>query len=220
MMAKILLVDDDAEFRENLNEILSDAGYEVEMAPTGREALKVCGTNEFDVILLDLIMPETPGNVILSEFRKLSPASSIIMITAFATIENAVEAMKRGASDFITKPFKVSELLIVIRRALEEAKFRRNKKELDMDYVLNSLANSIRRNILWALREHSRMRLMEITRYLGVEDHTRVVFHLRNLKEVGLIDQDGEKAYFLSQEGNNVMGCLGILHAHLSAKRT
>jgi DNA-binding NtrC family response regulator len=216
-MIKILVVDDDAEFRENLYEILADAGYQVELAPSGAAALKACDTEKFDIILLDLIMPGTPGNVALSEFRKASPSASIIMITAFATIENAVEAMKRGACDFLTKPFKINELLTIIRRVLEEAKFKRNTRDINLDFVLSSLANPIRRQIMRAIFLHSRMRLMEITRHLEVDDHTKVVFHLRNLREAGMIAQDDEKFYNLTTEGNNALACLDTIEVHFAS---
>jgi DNA-binding NtrC family response regulator len=215
-MAKVLIVDDDAEFRENLYEILADSGYQVELAPSGAAALKTCGNNRFDIILLDLIMPGTPGTVALSDFKRASPGSKIIMITAFATIENAVEAMKRGASDFITKPFKINDLLTVIRRVLEEAKFRRNTRDLNFDFVLSSLASPIRRQIMRAIQQHSRMRLMEITRHLEIEDHTKVVFHLRNLKEAGMIDQDDDKFYLLTSEGSNALECLDTIEGYLA----
>jgi DNA-binding NtrC family response regulator len=216
-MAKILIVDDDVELRENLYEVLADAGYEVELAPSATVALKVCGRDIFDIILLDLIMPGTPGNVALSEFRKASPGSKIIMITAFATIENAIEAMKRGASDFLPKPFKINDLLTIIRRVLEEVKFKRNTRDLNLDFVLNSLANPIRRQIIRAIQHHSRMRLMEITRHLEIDDHTKVVFHLRNLRDTGMIEQDDEKFYNLTTEGNNALNCLDTIEGYLSS---
>jgi DNA-binding response OmpR family regulator len=215
-MTRILIIDDDAEFRDNLAEILQEAGYEVEWAPTSAEAIKTCARNYFDIILLDFIMPGTYGDIALAELKKVSPGSRIIMITAFATIENAVNAMKRGASDFISKPFKVDELLTVIRRVLEEASLTRNSVDLNLDMILGSLANPIRRHILWAIRNQTRLRLMEITRQLEVEDHTKIIFHLRNLKEAGIIEQDDEKGYSLTPKGRNILDCLGTLE-HLAS---
>jgi DNA-binding NtrC family response regulator len=216
-MAKLLIVDDDAEFRQNIYEILVEAGYQVEMAPSGAEALKRSAKVFFDLILLDLIMPGIPGNVAISDFQKTSPGSRIIMVTAFATIENAVEAMKRGASDFLCKPFKINDFLTLVRRVLEEARFDHNSKDLNLDNVLSSLANPIRRQILRAIRKYSRMRLMEITRELQIDDHTKVVFHLRKLKESGIIDQDLDKTYLLTNEGSNALACVDSFEKYLAA---
>lgn len=215
-MKKVLIVDDDAELRENLSEILKGAEYDTDMASSGSEALGKITAGDFDVVLLDLMMPGISGMDVLNEIRKIKPKTKIIMITAFATIENAVNAIKKGASDYISKPFKIDELITTVRRVLEEAKFENSLKKLDLEYTLNSLSNSIRRNILQALHSKKVMRLMEITRELDIEDHTKVVFHLKMLKEAGIIEQDKEKAYFISKEGKKIIELLKIIETHLS----
>jgi len=215
-MKKVLIVDDDAELRENLSEILKGAEYDTDMASSGSEALGKITAGDFDVVLLDLMMPGISGMDVLNEIRKIKPKTKIIMITAFATIENAVNAIKKGASDYISKPFKIDELITTVRRVLEEAKFESSLKKLDLEYTLNSLSNSIRRNILQALHSKKVMRLMEITRELDIEDHTKVVFHLKMLKEAGIIEQDKEKAYFISKEGKKIIELLKIIETHLS----
>jgi len=215
-MKKVLIVDDDAELRENLSEILKGAEYYTDMASSGRGALEKITAGDFDVVLLDLMMPGMSGMDVLNEIRKIKPKTKIIMITAFATIENAVNAIKKGASDYISKPFKIDELITTVRRVLEEAKFENSLKKLDLEYTLNSLSNSIRRNILQALHSKKVMRLMEITRELDIEDHTKVVFHLKMLKEAGIIEQDKEKAYYISKEGEKIIELLKIIETHLS----
>ena len=139
------------------------------------------------------------------------------MITAFATIDNAVEAIKKGASDYISKPFQIDNLDVTIRRVLEEAKFDVSAKNLGLDYTLSSLTNYIRREIIKLLHINKSLHLMKITRALEIEDHTKVVFHLKMLKESELIKQDKEKAYSLTKEGENALDCLKILESHLSA---
>lgn len=215
-MKRILIVDDDREFRSNLSEVLKDAGYDADEAQSARQAIEKMGDNEFDVVLLDFMMPKMSGMDALLELRKIQPRTKVIMITAFATVENAVDAIKKGASDYISKPFKIDELLTTIRRVLEEARFEEGRKKLDFDDTLSSLGNPIRRNILRLLCTKEVMRLMEITRDLGIDDHTKVVFHLRILKEAGIIEQNSDKLYSLTKEGATTLNCLKTLENYLS----
>lgn len=215
-MNKILIVDDDPETRTNIAEILHDAGYYSDEAASGGEAIERITLEYFNIILLDLMMPGMNGIDTLDEVRRLSPKTKIIMITAFATVENAVRAIKKGASDYITKPFKIEELLITIRRVLEEASFEEDIKKLDIDHTLISLSNPIRRKIIQLLCTRKSMRFMEITRELDIEDHTKVVFHLKMLKESGIIAQNKDKSYTLSREGEQTVDCLTILEHYLS----
>lgn len=217
-MKKILIVDDDAELRNNLYEILKGEGYYTEEAGSGKEAIEKAVSSDFDIALIDLMMPKMSGVDVLSELRRIKPKTRVIMITAFATVENAVDAIKKGASDYISKPFKIDELLTTIRRVLEEARFEEGIMKLDLDFTLSSLSNYIRRNIIRLLSLRTGMHFMEITRELGIEDHTKVVFHLKMLKESGIIEQDKDKLYFLTKEGEKTLDCLKILENYLSNK--
>lgn len=214
-MTKILIVDDDAEFRSNLVEVLTGAGYRTESAASAKAAIDLVNVQEFDIVLLDFMMPKMNGIDALMTLRKARPKTKVIMITAFSSVENAVVAIKKGASDYIAKPFKIDELLTTIRRVLEEAKFEEGMARLDFDQALSSLANPIRRSILKLLNAREDMRLMELTRELEISDHTKVVFHLKMLKEAGVIEQDGEKSYSLTKEGKKTLDCLKTLESHL-----
>ncbi len=214
-MKKILIVDDDAELSGNLTEILEDAGYQTDMAASGNEALKKV-RDGFDVVMLDMIMPGMSGLELISELKKLVPATKIIMITAFATVDNAVQAIKLGANDYISKPFLIDDLLVTVKKVLEEASFDVSNGTLDMDFALSSLSNPIRRQIIHFLDARNKMRLMELTRELEIADHTKVIFHLKTLKEANIIDQGSDKSYFLTPEGYRVLGCLNILETHLT----
>jgi DNA-binding NtrC family response regulator len=214
-MKKILIVDDDAELSSNLTEILEDAGYQTDMAASGNEALEKV-TDGFDVVMLDMIMPGMSGLEVISELKKLVPATKIIMITAFATVDNAVQAIKFGANDYISKPFLIDDLLVTVKKVLEEASFDVSNGKLDMDFALSSLSNPIRRQIIHFLDTREKMRLMELTRELEIADHTKVIFHLKTLKEANIIDQGSDKSYFLTPEGYRVLGCLNILETHLT----
>ena len=214
-MKKILIVDDDRELRENLAEVLRENGYQTKSAASAEEAYEKLRLEEFDIVLLDYMMPKQSGLDALYEIKRLSPKTKMIMITAFASIDNAINAIKKGASDYISKPFKIDNLLLTLRRVLEEAKFEEGIKKLDIDRTLSSLANPIRRNILKMLRERDDVHLMEITRELGIDDHTKVVFHLKMLKEAGIIDQCEGKGYILSKEGKRMIECLKTLEQYL-----
>ncbi|MBL6995620.1 response regulator [Desulfobacula sp.] len=217
-MSKILIVDDDKEYRENLKEILDNAGYSNDMAESAKQAMQKLADQEFDVVLLDFMMPGIDGINALGEFKKISPNSKIIMITAFASIENAVVAIKKGASEYISKPFKIEALLLMIKQVIEELRFEGNIKKLKLEGTLSSLSNSIRREIIRLFQTSKKIRLMETARKLDIEDHTKLIFHLKTLKEAKILRQDMKHAYMLTKEGKKVLECLKILDNFLSDK--
>jgi DNA-binding NtrC family response regulator len=214
-MTKVLIVDDEKEFRTYLSEAVSSAGYETQQAASGREAVDKASDEDFDVVLLDLIMPKMSGSDVLVELRRVSPRSRVIMITAFASIENAVDAIKRGATDYLSKPFKIDELLTRMKRALEEARVELSAEKGDFDRILGSLSNPIRRAIIQMLSLRNTMRLMDFVRELNITDHTKVLFHLKILKEAGVIEQGPDKLYFLANQGKKTLACLQVLEKHL-----
>lgn len=110
-MIKILVAEDEQIMLNILEDELNSAGYYVTVAKDGAEASDLCQKNKFDVVLLDVKMPHKSGIEVLKEIRSLSKEPVVIMITAFASIENAVEAMRLGANDYITKPYDINELL-------------------------------------------------------------------------------------------------------------
>ena len=214
-MKKVLIVDDEKEFRTYLSEALAGAGYETQTAASGREAVDKAADEDFDVVLLDLIMPKMSGSDVLVELRRVSPRSRVIMITAFASIENAVDAIKRGATDYMSKPFKIDELLVRIKRALEEARVDLSAEKGDLDGILDSLSNPIRRTVLQLIGLRNTMRLMDLVRELKIPDHTKVLFHLRILKGAGMIEQAADKSYSLAREGTKALECLKVLEKYL-----
>ncbi|MCZ7397108.1 MAG: response regulator, partial [Candidatus Methanoperedens sp.] len=122
-MKNILIIDDEKEIREGLVEILKDAGFAVDSADNGEQGLDKIKKKDFDVVVTDLIMPVVGGMEVLRGTKHIKPQTRVILITAFATVDNAVEAMKAGASDYITKPFRVDEVQTKIRKVLPEAEF-------------------------------------------------------------------------------------------------
>lgn len=118
-MTRILVVDDEAGMRDFLSILLEREGFEVECAQDGQEALEAVEKGHFDLIISDLRMPTVDGVGLLEGLQKLPSEVPIILITAYASAESAIQAMKLGAYDYLTKPFRVEEIKQVISRALE-----------------------------------------------------------------------------------------------------
>jgi two-component system, NtrC family, response regulator PilR len=118
-MYSILVVDDEKGIREFLEITLKKEGYAVTLAADGEEAVARCRERAFDLVLADIKMPKGDGHMVLREAKRLRPDTIIIMITAYGSLESAVEAMREGAYDYISKPFNVSELKALLRNALQ-----------------------------------------------------------------------------------------------------
>ncbi len=118
-LPQILVVDDEARIREGCRMVLSELGFEVELASDGAQGLQMIQERHFDIILLDLMMPTISGFDVLSRVRDLHPDTVIIVITGYATIEHSIEAMKNGAFDFIPKPFDPEQLRTVVAKAIK-----------------------------------------------------------------------------------------------------
>ncbi len=126
--ARLLVVDDDPVTIDLLKEVLSQEGYEVSTALSGEEAITRGTGNLFDIIITDVRMGEKGGMEVLRFFRKNAPDTTVIMITAFGSIETAIEAIREGAYDYISKPFKLDEIKFTIRRALEQRRLIQENK--------------------------------------------------------------------------------------------
>ena len=129
-LASVLVIDDEEIMREVIARLLRRQGYKVRTVSSGEEGLEVAKDQPFDLVLLDLMLPGMGGLDVLSEFTEKFPQIVVIMITAYASIENAVSATRKGAFDFITKPFKNDELLLVIKNGLEKQKLLRENQQL------------------------------------------------------------------------------------------
>lgn len=119
-MEKILVVDDEQSLRDVLSIMLKRAGYAVTSAMDGEEAIEFLNKEIFDLVITDLRMPKLDGMEVLKAVKSASPETVVLIITAFATADSAVEAMKQGAYDYLTKPFQVDEVQLIIRNALEK----------------------------------------------------------------------------------------------------
>jgi len=115
----VLVIDDEEVMREILEALLTREGYRVKVASSGEEGLDHARTTSFDAAIVDVMMPGIDGISTLEELKKIDEDLPVVMVTAFASVETAISAMKRGAFDYITKPFKNDEVVIVVRNAVE-----------------------------------------------------------------------------------------------------
>src|SRR5512139_1362899 len=118
--AHLLVVDDDPVTIDLLKEVFTKEGYEVSTALSGEQAVALGLDNLFDMVITDVRMGEKDGMEVLRFFKKNAPETTVIMITAFGTIETAIEAIREGAFDYISKPFKLDEIKFTVQRALEQ----------------------------------------------------------------------------------------------------
>lgn len=139
----IHIIDDEPIIHEVLGDLLSSEGYEVENSTSGEEALDKHSSQSFQLVLLDLLLPGIDGIEVLKKLKKIDPNSVIIIITAFASVESAISAMRMGAYDYIQKPFKHDELLITVQRAIEHRKLQeeniRLKDELQRKFSFENI---------------------------------------------------------------------------------
>jgi two-component system response regulator PilR (NtrC family) len=124
-MNRILVVDDEQGMRDFLSIMLKKEGYEVVAAENGEHALKTIHAEIYDLVITDVKMPKVDGIEVLRTVKEVSPETVVVVITAFATTDIAVQAMKLGAYDYITKPFKVDEIKLIIQKALEKRDLRK-----------------------------------------------------------------------------------------------
>ncbi len=179
---QVLVVDDEKVVREGCRRVLTGKGYEIATAENGQEALEILAAREMDILLLDLKMPVMGGEEVLLKTRENYPDIPVIVITGHGTVDTAVECMKKGAYDFITKPFQIEQFLITVERAADkrrlelkakqfEAENIRNLYDLNLEKsrlrtIINRMANGVmvtNRNLEVVLHNPALMRLMEIT---------------------------------------------------------
>ena len=135
-LGNILIVDDEKGMCHILRRLLSDKGYHVDTALSGEEALKCLAKEMYDAAMLDIRMPGMDGLELLGIIRRDSPDTSVVMMTAYGTVETAVTAMKQGAYEYITKPFNNDEVVHIIGNAVER------KRLLDRNrYLTRALKN-------------------------------------------------------------------------------
>ncbi|MBF0341212.1 MAG: response regulator [Magnetococcales bacterium] len=214
-MNPILIVDDDNDFCQVVTDVLTKAGFATCRAHNGHDALARLDEEKCDIVLLDLVLPGMDGLEILRRIQQKHEHVRVILITAFATIENAVNSIKMGATEFLTKPFRITDFTTLIHRTMEEIRFERKAQELNLDPILACLAHPIRRGIAEALSGQQILRLTDLMQILVITDHTKLTFHLKNLMEQGIIDKTRNRSYQLTQRGRMLLSGLRRISMNL-----
>lgn len=134
-MIKVLVVDDEEPFRRLLKKELTRKGFAVEVAGDGENALHLVARDSFDVVLLDIVMPGVDGITVMKRMMQDPSSPAIIVLTGRATVETAVEAMKNGAYDYLTKPYKLDELMIIMNRAFEFRRLKMKNQQFQQELI-------------------------------------------------------------------------------------
>jgi NtrC-family two-component system response regulator AlgB len=162
-MARLLIVDDEKNIRRNLVAFFESCGHRAGAAASGAEALGALGESAFELVLTDYRMAEMNGLELLREIKRRRPDTLVILMTAYATVENAVEAMKAGAYDYLTKPFSLAQIQHVVERALE---FRALKVEN------RALRETVEEAPLLGSESAAMLRLLDTARHAAESDAT------------------------------------------------
>ncbi len=145
-IGRVLIVDDDPEIADVLSALLKKDGHEVMVCASGGTAVSAGREERFDVVLADIRLPDMDGMAVLRAFQESSPESAVILMTAFGTVETAIQAIKAGAYDYVPKPFKLDEVRIAVERALERKHLlhenRRYRQELRGKYRLENVVGA------------------------------------------------------------------------------
>ncbi|RLB71997.1 MAG: sigma-54-dependent Fis family transcriptional regulator, partial [Deltaproteobacteria bacterium] len=132
MSNRILIIDDEKLIRESLSHLLTGAGYQVDLAADGDQAKQLFMHHTYDLALIDLRLPDCSGIELLKIFKTTDPEQGpmCIMMTAYGSVDSAVQAMRHGAYDYINKPFKSKEILLIIKLALEAGRLKREVRQI------------------------------------------------------------------------------------------
>ena len=126
---KILVVDDEEIIRSFLMDVLLDEGYQTKAVPSGEQALQLLKKNSFNLVITDIKMPTMDGIQVLRAVKSINPHQDVIVMTGYASTETAVESMKLGAADYITKPFNLDQIKIVVAKTLERSRLQKKAEE-------------------------------------------------------------------------------------------
>jgi two-component system response regulator PilR (NtrC family) len=177
---RILIVDDNKELREILQEYLKGEGHDAEGAANGREALERQHQEPFDLIITDLNMPEVPGMELIKTIRKENQDTEFVIITGYASMDSAVEAVRIGAFDYIVKPFRMEELQVVVKNARDKITLKKLNAKLVQ--TLQSFYDEMER--YRGKKPEEREGMDEPANGKRASDTEQIVAEIRNLKKL------------------------------------
>src|SRR4030043_222334 len=140
---KVLIVDDAPDTLEIIQRLLHYEGYDVKIASSGEEGVKKAEQGKPEVVLMDINLPGISGTEALRRIRTMNPIQCVIMLTAFATVDNAIQALKEGASDFLKKPFENEHLIHIVNQALEKSRTVKEKEKLEEEIRRLSITDDL-----------------------------------------------------------------------------
>jgi ActR/RegA family two-component response regulator len=216
MSIKVLIVDDDEVFLKDVQGYLKTFNIESEAVNRGQAALEIVSKFDgFDALVTDLVMGDMSGGELIREVKKLRPDLPVVVVTGFPTIDTAVDSIKSGAVEYVSKPLKSYDFCNKIKKVIEEKRLQENRTEQYINPLFTSAAalrcisHPKRTMILNLLYERDGpMRFTEIRESLGFEDPPNLSFHLKALLKHKILTQNKEKAYFLTPFGKKI--CRGL----------
>ncbi len=182
---RVLVVDDEKPIRDGCTRVLSGKGYDVLIAENGQVALDILAKEAADIVLLDLKMPVMGGEQVLELTGREYPDIPVIIITGHGTVDTAVECMKKGAYDFITKPFQIEEFLATVKRAAEKRKLEQKASQLQKENIRNLYDLNIEKSRMKAIVNYMANGVLVTNRNLEVVVHNPALMRLLEVsKEV------------------------------------
>ncbi|WP_224983080.1 GGDEF domain-containing response regulator [Geomonas agri] len=170
-MERILLVEDDSFFREVYTDLLKGDGYSVEVAASGEDALEMIGRGGYHLVVTDLVMRDVSGLDLLSEVKRLDPATAVIMVTGHANVETAIYALKNGATDYLIKPINPDEFRHIVAHCMEQRRLLDENLELkglvNLFQVSQNIANCLELERIYSMLTDALVKEVGVTRALG-----------------------------------------------------
>ncbi|MHC4848794.1 MAG: sigma-54-dependent transcriptional regulator [Planctomycetota bacterium] len=198
---RVLVVDDEESVRFFLQRGLAKAGYHVDEASSGSEAIEKLGALPYDVVLTDLVMPDVGGLDVLAAAQELDSGAVVILMTAHGSVDNAIDALRLGACDYLAKPFELKALLVTVERGLERRTMERENRKLR--FLVNKvdqepeapdgLAASRREWEKRYLADLLRQTRGNVTRAAELAKISRPNLH-KKLKQLGVVPADFKRA--------------------------
>jgi two-component system cell cycle response regulator len=189
-MERILLVEDDSFFREVFTDLLKEDGYSVDVAVSGEEALEMIGKGGYHLVVTDLVMRDVSGLDILSEVKRLDPATAVIMVTGHANVETAIYALKNGATDYLMKPINQDEFRHIVAHCMEQRRLLDENLELkglvNLFQVSQNIANCLELDRIYSMLTDALMKEVGVNRALGYfSDNSQLTLHeLKGIDEL------------------------------------